>query len=239
MPNKKIDNLEIENAKGRWALRTTLVSGAVAVTTSLLTLLATSANLREAGQRLDTSTREAKAATSAMRSSTPLGTLIPSLLTPQQFEQLTGISVQDTPDKSQWVLADGRPVRGSDYAKVTGQPYIPNLVDYRIQDVMVTSGTISHGQSLLKNLDKSQLKRDWTWMISLRATDPTTGFGEWEQRVQKLTFSSDDPKNIIATAQIFDGKNHRFAPATPSTANYFGLSVASQRVYWYIKINYN
>lgn len=235
-PPKEPPVVAAADATGRWQLRIALVSAGVAIVSSLLTLWGASAQLRGASNQLDESVTTAKAVMETARPLVPVGTVIASLLPPEKFEQLMG-SIQESAVQSVWVLADGRDVPGSVYAKLSGAPNVPDLRTFSLTDAMVQSGDVDHGQSLLETLSSDASKRTWHWPVSLREADPKTPFVEREQRLQRLTVLSDDPRRITATTPIFDGKQKRWVPETPTSANFTGVSVVSQPVHWYIKIS--
>ena len=63
---------------------------------------------------------------SLKKPSLPVGTIIASILTPQQFAKEVG----DSPSldiKNKWTLADGKKVLGSDYVTVRGVEDVPDL----------------------------------------------------------------------------------------------------------------
>lgn len=224
------------NATGRWQWRIALVSAAVAIVTSLVTLLSVSAQLRGASGKLEKSIKTAENVVESAKPIVPVGTITASLLNPQKFESLVG-SVQDSAAQAVWVLADGRDVRGSAYAKLSGEASVPDLRGYALQDTRTHSGTLKNGESLIATLDQGSVRRPWHWSVSLREANPVTPFDEWEQRMQKLMVSADDPARVLATATIYNGKLRRFAPDTPASVNYLGVSVIGQNVYWYVKVN--
>lgn len=234
--NKESAAVAAANATGRWQLRIALISAIVAIISSLATVYATSSKLRDASGQLDESIKQAGAVAKLARPLVPIGTVIPSLLPPEKFENVMG-SLQDSAAESVWVLADGREVRGSTYAKLTGDSNVPNLQEYSIVDTRIYTGDIRHGESLLAAIPANDRNRPWSWSVSLREADPTTPFGEYEQRMQRILVSADDPSHVKATATIFDGKHKRFAPDTPASVNYLGISVVSQKLYWYVKVN--
>jgi len=65
--------------------------------------------------------------TNELKKITPVGTIVSSMLTPEQFTWATGDNTEPDLKKRKWVLADGRDVTNSDYARITGKNNIPDL----------------------------------------------------------------------------------------------------------------
>lgn len=57
----------------------------------------------------------------------PVGTIVPSILSPVQFARQVGDDGSFDPTKSLWLPCDGRSVSGSRYATVTGTSTLPDL----------------------------------------------------------------------------------------------------------------
>lgn len=57
----------------------------------------------------------------------PVGTVVASFLTPEQFAGAIGEQVGDDATNRTWILADGRDVSGTDYAKTAGSNAVPDL----------------------------------------------------------------------------------------------------------------
>jgi hypothetical protein len=57
----------------------------------------------------------------------PVGTIIASTLTPQEFAKAAGDPDNLAIQGSRWTLADGKDVSGTDFVSVTGKQTVPNL----------------------------------------------------------------------------------------------------------------
>lgn len=61
-------------------------------------------------------------------SNLPVGTIVPSMLSPVRFMEAVGDSDRAVGER-EWVLADGRKIEGSDYARLVDEPRAPDLRD--------------------------------------------------------------------------------------------------------------
>lgn len=57
----------------------------------------------------------------------PIGTIVASILTPQEFAKAAGDPLNLAVQNSKWTLADGRNVSGTDFVVVAGKEMVPNL----------------------------------------------------------------------------------------------------------------
>jgi len=74
-----------------------------------------------------TACRVANQTVSQMVVFAPVGTVVASFLSPEQFAGLTGEQLTDDPADRTWILADGREAAGSDYAKAANRKAVPDL----------------------------------------------------------------------------------------------------------------
>lgn len=93
----------------------------VAVITALATIYVASGNLNRASERAEKLTQ------GVLGVQVPVGTIIPSGLTPEAFRQVAGDEFNCDPTRCLWVLADGREVPGSEFAKISGKQVVPDL----------------------------------------------------------------------------------------------------------------
>jgi hypothetical protein len=112
-----------------------LASVVVALITTLGALYASTSKLDEAKQSADAATEAAKTLTSQTdliraalaASPVPVGSVMSSPLTPDEFSQAAGDATLFDPTKSKWALADGRQVVGSTFDNLVDGNRVPDL----------------------------------------------------------------------------------------------------------------
>jgi hypothetical protein len=82
----------------------------------------------------------------------PIGTIIPSSLSPQVFSQIVGEDLANFHGTyyNTWALADGLNVNGSTYTILTNNEYLPNLMAINVEDETVCFFESIMRQSILE-----------------------------------------------------------------------------------------
>ncbi|MEW6369262.1 MAG: hypothetical protein AB1714_31970 [Acidobacteriota bacterium] len=112
-----------------------LASILVALITTLSTLATRSGKLDQATQEAKNATEQAKDASNKAEglrgalaaAGTPIGSILASPLTPDEFSQAAGDPPVFDPTRSKWALADGRQVVGSNYHTLWNGRPLPDL----------------------------------------------------------------------------------------------------------------
>ena len=171
------------------------------------------------------------------RSEIPVGTLILSTLTVEQFG--SPANTQYPSDK--WIRADGRILpKDSRYQRITGSASAPDL---RVREAGLIVNGISQGElnshENLQSLAKLGMPLEsWSWMISGRDLQGQTWNNDYEQAADRFVVSAYAKGVVTATGSTYNFKHGKWGGPADGSVNVLGISTStSPSLYHYLKIN--
>lgn len=174
-------------------------------------------------KRLETALRQAEV---------PVGTIVASILTPEQFFNPVNSNVK----KEAWVLVDGKPLPAdTKYGKMTGSANAPKREDVEgLQLKQVVSGARSHGESV-KQFETPGA--NWKWVASGRDVQGQTPNNDWEQDVDQMQTWVDENGTVTAQGRTWNRKHGSWGAWKGGSANVFGVGTGSSGLNYYLKVN--
>lgn len=174
-------------------------------------------------KRLETALRQAEL---------PVGTIVQSILTPEQFFNPTNASL----NPNAWVAVDGKPLpAGSKYGAMTGAANAPNREEAEgLQVKQVVSNLRAHGESVKQFETPAGA---WKWIASGRDVQGQAPNNDVEQDVDQMQTWVDDNGVVTAQGRTWNRKHGSWGAWKAGTANVFGISTGTSTLYYYLKIN--
>ncbi|MBY3179324.1 hypothetical protein HFO27_32805 [Rhizobium leguminosarum] len=168
---------------------------------------------------------------SSSRDFAPIGTVIASVLPPVEFAKAGG-EVEGAPlDKRTWILADGRSVIGTKYAKLTGDQPIPNFQGMFLRGIDVsTSRKPGSVEGHATALPVASRFVGQTSVAGDHVHSGGAGFGN-----DRYEAGGDDYRAVGATQTGAAGSHHHVVEITGGGDS--ETRPKNVAVYYYIKIN--
>lgn len=178
----------------------------------------------------------AKLKTLLKQSEVPIGTVIMSSLSPEQFTNPR--NPQYIADK--WVLADGRELPpGTLYEQITGSRNAPDLSTERssLSVLDVVSVAKNHGENIASAVTAAGQKGEWRWHFGPRDVHGNRFNNDWEQDADHFQTYIDENGALIAQGRTFNFKHGQYGGWRTGSGSLFGISFAKKQTYYYVKIN--
>ena len=169
------------------------------------------------------------------RGELPVGTVIASVLTPDQFMSARNPAYS----AGRWVPADGRQVSADSlFARLSSSLNVPDLRaeegGLNVLDVVVSS--VPHGAPVSQTASLVGNAGSWTWLPSPRSIEGSRYNGDWEQAVDAFEIYADGG-TIVAQGRTHNFKHGAWGPWKGGSVNLLGISTKRNRTHYYVKIN--
>lgn len=163
----------------------------------------------------------------------PVGTVVASVLTPEQFLSPANPSYRE----GAWVVADGAPLPvNSAFQALTGETNAPDAYQLLGRQYLakVAIGVRSSGQNV-KELETAGL--NWTWIATGREIQGNRYNNDVEQDVDASQVYIDDAGAVIAQGRTLNWKHSQWGAWRPGVATVLGLGIKDVKVNYFVKIN--
>lgn len=166
----------------------------------------------------------------------PVGTVVASTLTADQF--MSPRNAQYSADK--WLPADGRPLPpGSLLEQITGARNTPDWSTEQQGLILldVVSVPKSHGENVVSAITDAGRKGEWKWHFGPRDVHGNRYNNDWEQDADHFQTFMDGNGTLIAQGRTLNFKHGQYGGWRAGSGNLLGISTQKRRVYYYVKIN--
>lgn len=174
-------------------------------------------------KRLETALRQAEL---------PVGTIVTSLLTPDQFFNPLNATIR----AEAWVPVDGKPLPpGSKYGALTGSANAPKREDLNdLQVKGIVSASRKHGENV-KEFETPGA--NWKWVASGRDIQGNAPNNDWEQDVDQMQTWVDENGVVTAQGRTWNRKHSQWGAWKGGEANILGIAIGASNLQYYLKIN--
>lgn len=169
------------------------------------------------------------------RQDIPVGTVISSVLTPDQFMNENNPAYL----AGAWALADGSPAPANSlYVRLSGAATLPDLRGEKggVSVLDVVHGRLPHGAPINQLASEAGNRGTWIWNASFRDITGREYNGDYEQAKDQFQVHA-EAGTVVAQGRTYNFKHGAWGSWNGGDANILGISIKKNSLNYYVKIN--